>query len=860
MNTQNKWICKRTQFFTILLLLFMVSNVIGQVRNKVPFSLRTSSLAPNPYTNKSIYNLRGDFTMIGNANLFDNRIWSNSPSSAQADNGRNSYMTFYKLPGELSSIKNSSSSNLVHPIGYELSCTKIVYVGLYWSGRGNNSDANVLGNGLDKSKVKLKLPGQSTYQNITANGIYKGTTAEDGIYTSYADITDKVLALGTNAWGSYSVADVATSEGNGDAVGYFGGWGMVVVYENPLMKWRDITVFDGFSYIESQDENYKTGILDISGFRAAQSGNINIKMGMMAGEGDNPIKGDSFEIKLRNTTNWELLTHSSNSSSNFFNSSVLISPNTRMPNYTNNYGTDIVMFDLGNTNNKFINNGQTSTSFRFGTSQDTYIIYNITFAVDAYVPDVEAENKVLTSNVTQNSNISPNQLLDFEIALRNKGSEAIKEGKLQINIPSTMHFVSASIDQSLDVKGTFTWTHPNSTDPTITPGGTLTWVFDKNLSAGSLTNILGKLNYRLRVSNDCVLLTSSVSNCMLNASLNGKVTGIGLTSGSTVNAPLVREYTQGLCSAAVFDDLKLNIVLGNDFLASCPALSSEGAKLFKVSCGNTSNAINRSDIESYYPAGTKFYSQEPIVSGYETSLVVGDFPVSITGQLFYAIIPGAQVGCYLKLKTLLENITTQPTVNSIKVCLGESYNVNAQISTVGQQRGLNLYYFDSLTSTTPLSSVPNPTQVGLYTYYVAEGVAGASSSCFGNKVEFTIEISALPQVSTLQNKWEFCPNADATLLYSGSIGNGDTISWQYALDAQNLVWQDLLNTSFSNNVLVSLNNELRVSHANTSIDKVFIRVKIRNTANCIVYSNTMQLSIKQCNAISNPALPSTAGK
>lgn len=289
MKKQYKKMFMSTSFYTLLMVLLMISNAFGQVVNKVPFTLRTSALAPDPYKNMGIYNLRGDFTMIGNANLFDSRVWGKKLKEARNANGSNSYMDFYKLPNEIASIMNSSSSTLVHPSGVDVSCTKIVYVGLYWAGRGDNTDADNLPNGLKKSKVKLKLPGQSSYQEVTATGIYKGTANERGIYSSYVDITDKVVALGNNAWGTYSVADVATTIGNGGGVGFFGGWGMVVIYENPMMKWKDITVFDGYSFIESSNENYRTGILEISGFRAAQNGNVNIKMGMMAAEGDSSI-------------------------------------------------------------------------------------------------------------------------------------------------------------------------------------------------------------------------------------------------------------------------------------------------------------------------------------------------------------------------------------------------------------------------------------------------------------------------------------------------------------------------------------------------------------------------------------------
>src|SRR5690606_11043491 len=124
--------------------------------------------------------------------------------------------------------------------------------------------------------------------------------------------------------------------------GFSGGWGMVVIYENPAMKWRDITVFDGYGYMNTANSPKE---LPVSGFTAAQNGNVNIKLGMMASEGDRPISGDYFDIQ--NTSNaWRRInkedgstiaaTTSNASTSNFFNSAIMTGNNTRNPNLLNN--------------------------------------------------------------------------------------------------------------------------------------------------------------------------------------------------------------------------------------------------------------------------------------------------------------------------------------------------------------------------------------------------------------------------------------------------------------------------------------------------------------------------------------------
>src|SRR5690606_24839167 len=122
----------------------------------------------------------------------------------------------------------------------------------------------------------------------------------------------------------YTVADLALREGTDNTTGLFGQWAIVVVYENPSMPWRDITLFDGYSHIRTPNNNgnAQSGIIPISGFQAVQTGNVNIKLGIMAAEGDIAYN-DFLEIeKGVNTNNWQRLAHAKTTTNNFLNSSI----------------------------------------------------------------------------------------------------------------------------------------------------------------------------------------------------------------------------------------------------------------------------------------------------------------------------------------------------------------------------------------------------------------------------------------------------------------------------------------------------------------------------------------------------------
>ena len=121
----------------------------------------------------------------------------------------------------------------------------------------------------------------------------------------------------------YTVADIALIEGNNgnqnytQNPGYSGGWGLVVIYENPVMKSRAVTLFDGYAYVNGQlAGGGEYGNIDISGFTTVGSGPVNMKLGVMAAEGDRNLNGDYLAVQKLNANpaiypgNYLVLNHS----------------------------------------------------------------------------------------------------------------------------------------------------------------------------------------------------------------------------------------------------------------------------------------------------------------------------------------------------------------------------------------------------------------------------------------------------------------------------------------------------------------------------------------------------------------------
>ena len=148
---------------------------------------------------------------------------------------------------------------------------------------------------FDKRRIKLKAPGESKYIEVSAAGnaiLFPHEELHD-MYVGYADVTQLVKDHGP---GEYTVADIALMEGLSDNTGFYGHWGLIVVYQNSKMSLRDVTIFDGYSFVQSQFGAETIGEIEIKGFGTVKEGPVSLKLGILAGEGDKPISGDFLVI------------------------------------------------------------------------------------------------------------------------------------------------------------------------------------------------------------------------------------------------------------------------------------------------------------------------------------------------------------------------------------------------------------------------------------------------------------------------------------------------------------------------------------------------------------------------------------
>ena len=632
---------------TLIVIICCVTFFCGATEAQVVKSFAQRPAANTPST--LVYSIKGDYTMIGNTNI-------TLSSYGDFTNNSNNFMEYVDVDGDPNTF-NSSSATLDFSTenGAIVQCSKVVFAGLYWTGRSSNDPSSspeefdvtvgATTKTFNKRKIQLKGPGASSYTEFVANpgNIYYPEGANGNMYSAFVEVTDYLDTLGI---GEYTVADMALVEGNGGGTGYYGGWGMIVIYENSKMNWRDVTVFDGYAYVQgSTTVNYE---LPVSGFNTAQAGPINMKLGIMAGEGDVGISGDYFKVRNWQDNAWITMDHAGNSTNNIFNGSIFTGGNPRNPNLQNNTGLDISMFNVPNPGNTVITNSQTSTRFQYGSTQDTYIIFCIAMAVDAYIPDIEAVVSTETINGIPVGGgaltVLPGEDFEYKLQIKNLGTEAVDSAVFVVPLPYTTSFVPGTISAQINF---LPLPIPNNAyfDPSMGPTGSVIWDLGAlpMPPAGFPDSVLAELTFHLKVTADCYILTNP--DCPPTVILNGgNITGIGAVSGLYFDMPFIQGYdTAGVC---IGEPIKEALILDIDptqyIIDNCSATSNTRDFLF---CNYTNTTIPFDSVAIDFPAGVSFYNENNVTSSAIKYDENNPFPATPGTSTYFAIPDGINF-CY----------------------------------------------------------------------------------------------------------------------------------------------------------------------------------------------------------------------
>ncbi|TAI47570.1 T9SS type B sorting domain-containing protein [Flagellimonas allohymeniacidonis] len=404
---------------------------------EVPFSPR---LLDN---GNSYINIKGDYTFLSNSVM--NRVFSDGTGVNTPYNGNGSnnslHVEYVDIDSDPTTF-NSSSSTLTLP-----DCSQIYWAGLYWAGNydverdGDHRSRYVHTytddpNHYDVTSVKFRVPGSATYIDLQADTAADPAGEEDDIivdgyntlpndpYVCYKNVTNIMQAL-ADPTGEYFVGNVRGTRG---ATTYgCAGWTLVVIYENPTLPGRYISVFDGYEGITTQTGN-STADITVSGFNTIPVGPVNARIGVSTLEGETSLSGDTFGIVSNSSSTFTDISDSANPNDNFFNSTISedgANVTTRNINSTNAIGFDSDVFDLNNPGNSIIDNGDTAATLRLGTSGDWFASFLVTFGVEIIEPTIVLEKRVedIGGNDITGLGVNLGQVLDYVLSFVNTGND-----------------------------------------------------------------------------------------------------------------------------------------------------------------------------------------------------------------------------------------------------------------------------------------------------------------------------------------------------------------------------------------------------------------------------------------------------
>ena len=394
-------------------------------------------------------NARGDIVLFGNTlmAIVDSSVINTLKMNDNAANGTSSFgndfsnMQYVDVDGNGftgSGTRNSSTADLALPAG----TNTIKLARLYWGGRVKNSEFDL--NQPENKKIKIRKGTVLPYTEFTAmqvdrNNFFQNDTPADSAYTRYQAFADITLFIQTSGAGTYSVGNAPLSVGAISNGGNYGGWCIVIVYENPSLGYNSIRLYDGFQMVFDGGAPLSTSVT-LSGLNvpAGPLTTGDAKMGAVTWEGDANLVGDFLKI------NNNIFSNAINPVNNPWNGTVSDNAahiTTKNPNYTNQMGIDIDMFEVG-TGYGILPNA-TSVTLEFGTEADQYFPGIFSFVIKTKEPTITIDKFV--ADASNNGRAELGEVLTYTLKGVNTGPGNANKVIINDTLPNTVTYVPNSL-------------------------------------------------------------------------------------------------------------------------------------------------------------------------------------------------------------------------------------------------------------------------------------------------------------------------------------------------------------------------------------------------------------------------------
>jgi len=486
---------------------------------QTPFNKRGNSLT-----------VKGDMIVVGNSILTSDD--SSYANDRKKDNSIE--LKYIDIDGDGNTV-NSSSANVKNPNTSSTCGLKIVKAYLYWAAAYKQGDASGYSKKLDPSKFnKIKFKqGSGSYNTITGEKIHSdddnNVSRNHNVYVCVADVTQYVTSINNE---TFTVADVQAPYGTYQGNGYAAGWTLFIIYEDTTKPARNITLFDGFEVVNTDNSPE----IKVSGFTTVPSPlPVNAKIAFAALEGESYLGGDEIKIKTNKTNGNQIkitapgreddsvqhcyyvytwyggrrLECGEAIKSNFFNSTITnengVNVN-RNPAYTNLYGFDAGIFDLQNNGNSIIGNDTTEASFYPSTTQDVFYPFMFAFNVEVITPQIVMEKRVFNDkgdDITGNNNIKVGSSIKYQIKFKNVGNDDAKDLVISDVLPANLE--NNISNETVPTGATYTFTAATRTLKVTIP--------DNLVKQGSPE---AEISFVVKVTGDCTQFRDACSNIIEN--------------------------------------------------------------------------------------------------------------------------------------------------------------------------------------------------------------------------------------------------------------------------------------------------------------------------------------------------------
>ncbi|WP_238653269.1 DUF7507 domain-containing protein [Paenibacillus piscarius] len=399
-----------------------------------------------PLVVRSTVNATGAITFTGNTLGLSRSDTAGVPGtldSIGAFTTTNTASVFGTYPAGTTSLyqSNSSAAILTLPAG-----STVLYAELIWGGSYVNGNVNLTS--AINNPISLITPLGNTVSvtpdAATANSVDLGGGAL--AYVRSANVTGTIQASGAGTYITGGV--VGTIVISGDSTANHAGWTLAVIYQNPSLPFRNMSLRAGAVLVQSTSAPVVT---TITGFATPVTGALGGRILFSAQEGDANRSGDQALFGATSTTQLAL-SGPNNFANNFFASQInndagnLNTTGTfGTRNQTNGSpGTNIIGgrqgWDITNVDvsARLVNN-QSSALLTLTTSGDAYVVNANALQIDINAPKI---------SLTKNANVAGTivgDLVTYTVTVSNTGTASAASVVLSDTLPDGLTFAAGSM-------------------------------------------------------------------------------------------------------------------------------------------------------------------------------------------------------------------------------------------------------------------------------------------------------------------------------------------------------------------------------------------------------------------------------